>query len=101
MSQRKIIASHFVFLQRGIISANRPADFEYDLKIDVVSFDFAVGNSPTQSVNGNNLQRFYETIQGASSGSYATFTNVVSTATTSSGQRIPNVKVNDFFVKIR
>jgi len=88
-------------LQRGIISANRPADFEYDLKIDVVSFDFAVGNSPTQSVNGNNLQRFYETIQGASSGSYATFTNVVSTATTSSGQRIPNVKVNDFFVKIR
>jgi len=88
-------------LQRGKITASKPKDFEYDLKIEVVSFDFSIGSSPTRSVEGDQLLDFYKTIEAQASGSYATFTNVVSTATTSSGQKIPNVKVNDFFVKIK
>ena len=88
-------------LQRGKITASKPKDFEYDLKIEVVSFDFSIGTSPTRSVEGDKLLEFYKTIEAQASGSYATFTNVVSTATTSTGQKIPNVKVNDFFVKIK
>lgn len=88
-------------LQRGKITASKPKDFEYDLQIEVVSFDFSIGSSPTRSVTGDTLNEFYKTIEAQAPGTYATFTNVVSTATTSTGQKIPDVKVNDFFVKIR
>ena len=88
-------------LQRGKISANIPDDFFYDLSITVTSFDFSVGNSPTTSVNGDNLGSFYQLLQAQRPGSVAIFSNVVSKAVTSDGDIIENVKVNDFYIKVR
>ena len=88
-------------LQRGKISANIPDDFFYDLSITVTSFDFSVGNSPTTSVKGDNLGSFYQLLQAQRPGSVAIFSNVVSKAVTSDGDIIENVKVNDFYIKVR
>ena len=91
-------------LQRGKVTGSKPEDFDYPLTVEVTSFSFQIGNSPSIFIdNDDKLDRAYASIEASSKGATAVFTNVVSTAYyTKRGRRfpIPDVKVEDFFIKI-
>ena len=89
-------------LVRGKVTGEKPKDFDYDLKINVESFDFQVGSSPVRSVRGDELRELSALIETQTPGQVAFFTNIVSTAF-SEGDRepIPNVKVRDFSIRLK
>ena len=71
--------------------------------IEVTSFTFQIGNSPSVKVNSDNLKSAFSSIQASEKGTIASFTNVVSTAYyIKRGRRFPikNQKLEDFFIKV-
>ncbi len=91
------------YLINGILTGEKPSDFDYDFQIIVTSFDIKVGQAPVVSVKGNTPRvnsQATANIKSRSSGTIIRFSNVKAQA--KDGDFVnPNYIVEDFIVVLK